>query len=248
MKLILIIEAETNHYSDMESIFQGHRMRVILTTLKKRLIDYIKSADPDIIVLVFSKNIKNELEFVFGLKKDPFTENIPILAVLPEEDENFIFNHKILGFTDYLVKPFPKSLILEKVQSIIKEYTGFKKYKADSIDSHIEIHSQGFRTTIYLRSSLSHYVAPEIKETFSKSMLNKLKDDTICIDLRGLFLIQKTELRILEQIIGLFEGKPVYLIGGKYTGFLVESGFGQIGTNLFVTPEECHSFLSENNL
>lgn len=248
MKLVLVIDSDTQTYSDMENFFQGHRMRVILTPLSKRLIDYIKSSDPDIIILSLSKDMKAELEFVFNLKKDTFTENIPILAILPRKDENFIFNHKLLGFIDYLSKPFSKQHLLEKVQSIIKEYASFKKYKADSIDSHIEILSHGFRTIIYLRSSLSHYVAPEIKDTLSKSMLNRLKDDTICIDLRGLFVMLKPELKVLEQIIGLFDAKTVYLVGGKYTGLLIETGFGQIGTNLFVTPEDYNTFLIENNL
>lgn len=221
-------------------------MRIIITSLNRRIIDYIRSSDPDLIILSLSKQMKPELEFITQLKKDTFTESIPVLAILPDKDENFIINYKLLGFTDYLIKPYSKLVLLEKVQNIIKEYNHLKKYKADSVDSHIEVVSKGFNTTIYLKSSLSHYVAPEIKDTLSRSMLQKLKDDTIAIDVRGLFIIQKSEIKILQQIVSLFEGKKVYFIGGKFTGFLVENGLGAMGETIFVTPEEFSQYLVEN--
>lgn len=245
MNLVLAIENDPNTSADLDNFLQGHRMRVIITGFSNRLVDYIKSADPDVILIGLTLNSSKELEFVIELKKDPFTEKIPIIALLGRKDDNFEFNHKILGFTDYLVKPFAKTILLDKVKNVIKEYSSYRKTTADSVDSHIDILSHGFETTIYLRSSLSLYVSAEIKDTFNQTMMQRLREDTICIDIRGLFDMIKSELSILQNIIGLFEGKNVSIIAGKYLGMLLENGFGNEGENIFMTPEEYSRFLIE---
>jgi CheY-like chemotaxis protein len=247
MQVVLAIGHDTAAFNELENIFQGHRLRVVITDINKRLIDYIKSADPDIIIINLSLNNSKEFEFVIQMKKDPFTESIPILALLSKEDENFIYNYKIFGFSDYMVKPYNKENLIFKVKSIIKEYTNYKKAKADSIDAHIEILSHGTNTIIYLRSSLGIYVANEIKDVLSASMLQRLRDDTICIDIRGLFDIVKSELSILQKIINLFENKSLNIIAGKYFSLLLEEGIARDRDNIFMTPEEYSRFLIENN-
>lgn len=248
MNLVLAIENDTTAQSDLEFLLQGNRMRIVISRLTKRLIDYIKSADPDLIIISLTLENSEELKFIVDLKKDPFTENIPVVALLSRKDENFVFNHKILGFNDYIVKPFSRQNLAEKVQTIIKEYSNYKKNKADSVDSHIEVLSHGFNTIIYLRSSLSLYVTYEIKEHLSQSMLQKLRDDSICIDIRGLFEIMKSELPILEKIISLFEGKTISIVAGKFFGLLLEHGIGREGDNIFMTPEEYDKFLIDKKV
>ncbi|MCC5814430.1 MAG: response regulator [Leptospira sp.] len=246
MQVVLAIGHDTAAFNELENNFQGHRLRVVITDLNKRLIDYIKSADPDIIIINLSLKNSKEFEFVIQMKKDPFTESIPILALLSREDENFLYNYKILGFSDFMVKPYNKEDLIEKVKNIIKEYTNYKKAKSDSIDSHIEILSHGTDTIIYLRSSLGIYVANEIKDVLSTTMLQRLRDDTICIDIRGLFDIVKSELPILERILHLFDNKSVNIVAGKYFSLLLEEGVARERDNIFMTPEEYSQFLIEN--
>lgn len=248
MQVVLAIGNDTAAFNELESIFQGHRLRVVITNINRRLKDYIKSADPDIIIINLSLNNSKELEFVIEMKKDPFIDSIPILALLAREDENFQFNYKVLGFTDYLIKPYKTDEFIEKVKSIIKEYSNYKNSKSDSIDSHIEILSHGMNTIIYLRSSLSIYVAHEIKESLSASVLQRLRDDRICIDIRGLFDVIPAELVILDRIIHLFERKPLGIIAGRFLPLLQANGIGRESDRLFETPEDYSKFLIENNL
>lgn len=238
MKLIMVIESDPGISADLEHFLQGHRMRVVITSLSKRMIDYIKSADPDVILLGVSFDRSQDLEFVISLRKDPFTDKIPVIGMIPRKDENFVQNYKLIGFSDYVVKPFAKSLVIDKVKTVMEEYSQFRKHRSDSVDSHIEIVSHGFNTVIYLRSSLGIYVARELKDKLSHTVIQRLRDDTVCLDIRGLFVVIKTEIVILEKIIKLFEGKPIYIVAGKHFGFLLENGIQEKAAQIFITPEE----------
>jgi CheY-like chemotaxis protein len=243
MQLVLVIENNPASYSELEYILQGHRFRVVITSLNKRMIDYIKSSNPDLIIMGISLENSKEIEFVIGLRKDSLTEGIPVLGLLPREDENFKNNYKILGFTDYITSHDSKNGLIPKVKDIIQEYSSYRKVKSDSSDKHIVILSHGLNTIIYLRSSLSIYVASEIKDILSSSMLRRLKDDTICIDIRGLFDLLVSEIPILQRIIRLFEGKKVYIVSGKHFGLLLESNLQNEDVTIFMTPEEYEEFL-----
>jgi hypothetical protein len=74
-------------------------------------------------------------------------------------------------------------------------------------------------------------------------MLRRLKDDTICIDIRGLFDLLVSEIPILQRIIRLFEGKKVYIVSGKHFGLLLESNLQNEDVTIFMTPEEYEEFL-----
>lgn len=243
MQQILVIENNPSIYTELESILQGHRFRIVITSLNKRMIEYIKSSNPDLIIMGISLEDSKEIEFVIGLKRNQLTEGIPVLGLLPREDENFKLNYKILGFTDYITKPDFKEGLIPKVQDIIQEYSTYRKVESDSSDKHIEILSHGLNTIIYLHSSLSIYVASEMKDILSRSMLRRLKDDTICIDIRGLFDLLPSELPILEKMIRLFEGKQLYIVSGKHFGLLLESNIQNEDVRIFMTPEEYEKFL-----
>jgi DNA-binding response OmpR family regulator len=238
MNLLVAIENDADTYSDLENFCQGHRLRVVITTLNKRMVEYIKSASPDLIILGLSLEDPLEMQFMLELKKDPLTEHIPVLGLIAREDENFQFNYKILGFADYLIKPLDRGTLVPKILDLIKEYSGFKSRIADSIDSHIEILSRDFNTTIYLRSSLSLYVAKEIKARLNPGMVRRLRDDRICLDLRDLYDIIPAELKILENIINLFENKRLSIIAGKFLGILTNTGSIADKADLFMTPED----------
>ncbi|WCL49470.1 response regulator [Leptospira sp. GIMC2001] len=234
----MVIEKDPDSYSELENFFQGNRFRVIITTFSLRMLEYIKSANPDLILIGLSLQNNSEFDLIINLRKDPLTENIPLIAMIPRKDENFVFNYKILGFQDYIVKPFQKEQIISRVNETIQEYKGVRRNKSDVSNSHINVVSLGFQSTIYLKSSLSIYVASEISDILNKAILQKLKDDTICIDIRGLFDLQLKEIAILQRIILLFPGRPVGIVAGRYFGLLLESGNFEQVVQVFMTPEE----------
>ena len=72
---------------------------------------------PDAITLDVMMPGSNGFETLSALRQDPATANIPIIIVSVVDQKQIGF---ALGATDYLIKPIPKSVVLESIQKYVQ--------------------------------------------------------------------------------------------------------------------------------
>lgn len=219
----MAIENDPNSAQDLENIFLGLRQRVVITKFSQTVQEYVKSSNPDIILMGLSFKDKKELEFVLELRRDVITHNIPILAMIPKEDTNFITNHKALGFTDYMVKPLIKQPLLDRIHSHVEEYKFSESSKTRDNMSFVVVDRGHGRVLFQCRANLKRYVFPEFKKIFTPNFLKSIHAERICFDVRVVPELGKEEVDVFERVMKLFSNhEKVVFIAGRHMGAFIE--------------------------
>jgi two-component system, cell cycle response regulator len=74
---------------------------------------------PDLIILDFSMPVMDGLETLTRLKSDPLLRPIPVVMLTSEAGRDNVLKIAKIGVRDYVIKPFRKEVILERVARII---------------------------------------------------------------------------------------------------------------------------------
>ncbi|TGN20364.1 response regulator [Leptospira idonii] len=240
----MAIENDPYSASELENIFQGLRQRVVITKFTQTVKEYVKSSNPDIILLGLSFKDKKELEFVIELRKDVITQGIPIVALIPKEDENFVFNHKILGFTEYMVKPLFKQNLLDRIQSLIEEHKFNENSKTRDNVSLVNVDRSHGKVLFQCRANLKRYIFPEFKKIFTPNFLKSIQNEYICFDIRGVPEVGKEEVEVFERVVKIFIGQDkVSFIAGRHMGAFIEHVQDDDKFAIYMAPNEFDDYL-----
>ncbi|WP_109021734.1 response regulator [Leptospira kobayashii] len=240
----MAIENDLFASQELENIFQGLRQRVVITKFTQTVKEYVKSSNPDIILLGLSFRDKKELEFVIELRKDVITQGIPILAMIPKEDENFIFNHKILGFTDFMIKPLFKQALLDRIHSLIEEYKSAESSKTRDNMSFVVVDRSHGKVLFQCRANLKRFVFPEFKRIFTPNFLKSIQGEHICFDIRGVPEVGKEEVEVFERVVKVFIGQDkIAFIAGRHMGAIIEHALDEEKLLVFMAPNEFDDYL-----
>ncbi|MDF3821428.1 response regulator [Leptospira sp. 96542] len=244
MHFIMAIENDSFAAQDLESIFLGLRQRVVITKFNQTVKEYVKSSNPDIILMGLTFRDKKELEFIIELRKDVITHNIPILAMIPKEDQNFITNHKKLGFTDYVVKPLTKQLLLDRIQSLVDEYKFNESSKTRENFSVVAVDRAHGRVLFQCRANLKRYVFPEFKKIFTPNFLKSLHNEYLCFDVRVVPELGKEEVDVFERVMRIFtHHDKICFIAGRHMGAFIEHATDDEKLLVFMAPNEFEDYM-----
>ncbi len=244
MHFIMAIENDTLASNELEGFFMGLRQRVVITKFTQTVKEYVKSSNPDIILMSLTFRDKKELEFVIELRRDVITAGIPILALIPKEDENFVFNHKVLGFTDYMVKPLEKTLLLERIHSLVEDHKFNETSKTRDNISFVVIDRNVGRVIFQCRANLKRFVFPEFRKIFTPNFLKSVNNEYVCFDIRGVPEVGKEEVEVFERISKIFATKDkIHVIAGRHMGAFVEHGTDDDRFQVFMAPNEFDEFM-----
>ncbi|MCW7496235.1 response regulator [Leptospira levettii] len=249
MHFIMAIENDPNSSQDLENIFLGLRQRVVITKFSQTVQEYVKSSNPDIILMGLTFKDKKELEFILELRRDVITHNIPILAMIPKEDTNFIANHKKLGFTDYIVKPLAKQSLLDRIHSHIEEYKFSESSKTRDNVSFVVVDRGQDRVLFQCRANLKRYVFPEFKKIFTLNFLKSIHTERICFDVRVVPDLGKEEVEVFERVIKIFQNHDkVIFIAGRHMGAFIEHSTDDEKMLVFMAPNEFDEYVKMEEL
>ncbi|WP_208652389.1 response regulator [Leptospira kemamanensis] len=249
MHFIMAIENDFNSSQDLENIFLGLRQRVVITKFSVTVQEYVKSSNPDIILMGLTFKDKKELEFILELRRDVITHNIPIMAMIPKEDSNFIANHKKLGFTDYMVKPLAKQALLDRIQSHIEEYKFSESSKTRDNVSFVVVDRGHGRVLFQCRANLKRYVFPEFKKIFTINFLKSIQAERICFDVRVVPELGKEEVEVFERVMKIFQSHDkVIFIAGRHMGAFIEHAKDDERMLVFMAPNEFDEYVKMEEL
>ncbi|TGL24620.1 response regulator [Leptospira yanagawae] len=245
----MAIENDPNSSQDLENIFLGLRQRVVITKFSVTVQEYVKSSNPDIILMGLTFKDKKELEFILELRRDVITHNIPILAMIPKEENNFITNHKKLGFTDYMIKPLAKQALLDRIQSHIEEYKFSESSKTRDNVSFVVVDRGHGRVLFQCRANLKRYVFPEFKKIFTINFLKSIQAERICFDVRVVPELGKDEVEVFERVMKIFQNHDkIIFIAGRHMGAFIEHAKDDERMLVFMAPNEFDEYVKMEEL
>ena len=81
----------------------------------------LRSSRFDFVICDINMPNVNGLELLAEIKKDPNLKHIPVLVVTSEARKEYILQAAHLGAAGYIVKPFTKAILEDKVNLILKK-------------------------------------------------------------------------------------------------------------------------------
>jgi two-component system phosphate regulon response regulator PhoB len=100
-------------------------------------IDMTEEYQPDLVLLDIMLPDESGFEVCKALKRNPITENIPIVMVTAKSEDADVVTGLELGADDYIVKPFSPRVLVARVNKILRK----KSEKAVSDKETIKIHN-----------------------------------------------------------------------------------------------------------
>jgi len=82
----------------------------------------LKEQMPDIVTCDLSMPLMDGHEFLMAAKKDPKTQNIPIIVITALGQEGEAAKATAMGASAYLTKPFSSSHLIETIHNQVKEH------------------------------------------------------------------------------------------------------------------------------
>jgi DNA-binding NarL/FixJ family response regulator len=239
MELIIAIAEDESNIQSLTNLMKDFSEKIIVLQSNSRIIEYIKSSQPKIILYELTPSNKKQLSFTRNLRGDPETKDMPILALLNEKDSNFFITYKRYGFSGILLKPTTSHKLRARINHIIQE-TELLATKLKHV--HLE---RSFQNTIFtLNSELTKFVLPELRKILSPQVLKAIYNDRKCIDIRNLPSLLPTELKILNNLLLLLKAKhKTSLVTGKYMGIILENTEFLENYNIFMTMDEFHNYI-----
>lgn len=83
-------------------------------------LDQAKAGKPDLILLDYHMPVMNGMEALEKLKADPEVRDIPVFMLTTEARQQTVIKLIRLGIKDYIVKPFGRANILQKVNKVLQ--------------------------------------------------------------------------------------------------------------------------------
>jgi len=119
-KTILVVEDEEDVLELLRYNLDRNGFAVDSATTGEDAIDKARSVEPDLILLDLMLPGLDGLEVCKTLKRDPRTEQIPIVMVTAKGDEADIVAGLEVGADDYVTKPFSPRVLIARVKAVLR--------------------------------------------------------------------------------------------------------------------------------
>ena len=133
MPKVLVVDDNPDMVETLEHLFAFYGFEVVRAFNGKEGIEVAEKEQPDIIILDALMPIMNGFEACEYLKKNPQTQDIPIIFLSANytDDEHRITGLE-LGADDYVLKPFNAKELIAKINTILKRKEVVQKLKTDN--------------------------------------------------------------------------------------------------------------------
>jgi DNA-binding response OmpR family regulator len=125
MKRILVVDDKANLLSLMRMILEDEQYQVSVLQDGKNAVDYVRTTEPDLIILDLKLGDASGLDILQSLKSQRATADIPVIvytaAVIEAEEVEHLVERDPARYNgvSVLQKPFELDALLERVQSVL---------------------------------------------------------------------------------------------------------------------------------
>lgn len=124
---ILVVEDEPDILELVSFNLSKENYNVIGVISGNDVISTTKSEKPDLIVLDLMLPGMNGLDICKLLKREPETQDIPIVMMTAKSEEADIVTGLELGADDYITKPFSPRILIARIRAVLRRRTGADK-------------------------------------------------------------------------------------------------------------------------
>ncbi len=121
MKKILVIEDNLTNMKLFRIILNANNYEIIEANDGQTGVDHARIYIPNLIIMDIQLPTINSKDATLILKKDPITQNIPIIAVTSfaiKGDRELCLQ---MGFSEYITKPINKNQLINIIKEILKD-------------------------------------------------------------------------------------------------------------------------------
>ena len=119
-KRIIIIEDEQDMSDLLAMRFRREQFDVHVALDGQEGLDKVKELKPDIVLLDLMLPSLSGNEIASAMRADPKTSHIPIIMLTAKSEESDIVVGLHIGADDYVTKPFSMSVLVARVQAILR--------------------------------------------------------------------------------------------------------------------------------
>ncbi|MBI4057406.1 MAG: response regulator transcription factor [Elusimicrobia bacterium] len=117
---ILVVEDDRAIASFIKNVLKDHDFAADHVTDADKALEYLKSYQPDLIVLDINLPGLSGMQFCGIIRKDPKNSGVPILMLTVLGGENERVKGLMAGADDYLAKPFNPKELIARIQAILR--------------------------------------------------------------------------------------------------------------------------------
>jgi len=238
MALILAIDDSSTTLQTLELQLDKLGHVTLLADNGEEGLELARTGNPDVILLDILMPGMDGYDVLEHLKASKTTRDIPVIIISAQTDKKNIVRVMKYDVKDYLSKKFNLRTFKEKIDSAVDFRARQQETRTGNDQSAFSIISQLGRTTISFRSGIKESLA-EAKNQFNSTFFSKMKDSVIILDIRYISGISIFDVPMIEEILKLIPGDPLYLIAGKHFGTIM------LNTEL---DDRVHSFISWNDM
>ena len=121
MKKILIVDDQPQIRELVAITLQLSSYQILLAENGQQAIEIAQTEHPDVIlldVMLYGSDLDG-LEVCRRLKKNPVTEDIPIVLLTAHGQMSDIEAGKAAGADDYFIKPFSPTALMKKIEAVL---------------------------------------------------------------------------------------------------------------------------------
>ena len=118
---ILIVDDETDYVQTVQDMLEISNYSVISAHNGKQALNIIPQQQPDVILLDLIMPVMDGIELLKRLKSNPEFKNIPVIMLTGQSELGDVARAQECGVDDYIVKPFDRNLLLEKIKQVIEK-------------------------------------------------------------------------------------------------------------------------------
>ena len=125
MKRILVIDDKANLLSLMRMILEDEQYQVSVLQDGKRAVDFIRTTEPDLVILDLKLGDSSGLDILQSLKAQRATADIPVIvysaAVIEAEEVEQLVERDPVRYSgvSVLQKPFELDALLDRIQTVL---------------------------------------------------------------------------------------------------------------------------------
>ena len=86
-----------------------------------RALQYLKRERPDLILLDIQMESKDGIETLREIRDSKDCRDIPVIMLTSMRDKEMVFQSAKLGVVDYVIKPFSKQVLRERVERALQK-------------------------------------------------------------------------------------------------------------------------------
>jgi len=115
---ILIVDDSDTQLLHLKNILEDAGYKTIMAKSGNQAIKLTEQMLPDVVMLDIVMDDGDGYKACRSIKKNPVTQTTPIIMVSSKSNPVDIEWAKILGASEYIVKPFENTEVLEKLQTV----------------------------------------------------------------------------------------------------------------------------------